>query len=147
MKEVALQGLVVDLVNEHGGYARKLSHKFLVGISDLLVKMPEYPAIKIEVKQRICQPNVDREFELTDLTVLQKRDLLEAQAAGMNCGVLSFVQTKNGLTTLHGAIYPILPLQEAGYKINVRDHRSLIKPASRTLGILSMIAELSTWQR
>jgi hypothetical protein len=146
MKEVDLQLMICDVVNDRGGYARKLSHRFLNGISDLLVKLPGYPATKIEVKQRISAGDDDREFKLTSLTKLQKDDLLGAQAAGLNSGVFSFIQTKAGLRTLYGVAIPIRTLERDDYTINVAQHVFMGKPDEREERIWQELNKIAKWQ-
>lgn len=146
MKETDLQLTIVDIVNDRGGYARKLSHRFLVGISDLLIKLPEYPAIKVEVKQRIALGGGEREFVLTDLTRLQKDDLMTAQAAGMNSAVFSFLQTRDGIRTLYGAAFMIKTLFRDDYRINVAQHVFMGKPEEREERIWQELRKVAQWQ-
>lgn len=50
MKEIELQKYVIDVVRANGGAAYKLSHRFAIGVSDLLVKLPDQGT-------SICHPN------------------------------------------------------------------------------------------
>lgn len=106
MNELGLQKFVCDVVNDAGGYALKRNNRFMVGIVDLLVKLPSKPgyfrdglqacppAGILEVKQRLY-PSSDRRF-LLDVTAPQKNDLRRADAAGMPAGVISFLQRGSG---------------------------------------------------
>lgn len=90
-KETVLQSDVIEGVRAAGGAARKLSHRFLIGVSDLLVKMPGAPAALIEVKKDTMPT---RGYTITikpDLTVLQRKFLEEFHRAGMPAYVLSFL--------------------------------------------------------
>jgi hypothetical protein len=93
MLEIDCQKLVVDVVRARGGGATKLSNRFLVGIADLLIKIPEQEVLLAEAKlarfKRIPLP--DHVFRL-DVTVPQKAFLRAFRAAGARCGVLSFVE-------------------------------------------------------
>src|ERR1700688_5001093 len=90
MNETELQGRVVRVVNaSRGGAARKLSHRFLVGIPDLMIKVAKYPVMLIEVKKEERPKTLDH--VALDLTGPQKRFLLEWAGAGVMCGVMSFL--------------------------------------------------------
>ena len=54
MKEVGRGGLqdrIIDSVKKQGGCAEKTNGAFKKGIADLIIKLPEYPAMIVEVKQ------------------------------------------------------------------------------------------------
>ena len=107
MNELSLQRLIVDAVNNAGGFSRKLNNRYLIGVSDLLVKLPggslkdarsanlPYQAAGLlEVKQR-QRPKTDAPFAL-DVTHAQGAFLQAAHDAGMPCGVVSFLQEGTG---------------------------------------------------
>ncbi len=96
MNELGLQKLVVDVVNESGGFARKMNNRFLIGVSDLLVKLPgvKNPAGFLEVKQR-AYPRTNAPFD-PGVTHLQSNFLRAASQANMPAGIMSFLQTGNG---------------------------------------------------
>ena len=50
-KELAFQAELINAAKAQGGRAVKLSHKFSVGVSDLLVSIPHYPMVMWEAKQ------------------------------------------------------------------------------------------------
>jgi hypothetical protein len=93
VQELDLQRRVVNLVNGTGnGFAHKMSHRFLVGVPDLLVKISgprAYPAMLIEVKKDE-RPKVQHTVTL-DVTKQQERFLLRAARSGVLCGVMSFL--------------------------------------------------------
>ncbi len=91
--ELSMQALIVDAVNASGGFARKLSNMYLVGVADLLVKLPDYPAGVLEVKQRDLPKDKNLTWKL-DVTGPQTRFLRDAHAAGMPAGVASFMHRR-----------------------------------------------------
>lgn len=90
MKELQLQNLIIDVVRDHGGAARKLSHRFSVGVPDLIVKVPGVPAVLFEVKKNKWP--VRGSVVKLDVTVPQLRFLKEFSNAGMDAGVISFAE-------------------------------------------------------
>lgn len=95
MRELVLQKKVCDVVNAAGGFAHKLSHRFIVGVPDLFVQLPgtpPYPAIFLEAKIRSMPIRLES-FRL-DVTPLQSRFLRRACAAGMRCGLLSVLDAR-----------------------------------------------------
>lgn len=89
-RELQYQREMVQACVAQGGYAKKLSHRTLVGIPDLLVKLPVFPAALVEVK-RVKAPKKAETVQL-DLTPPQRRQLLAAEKAGMPALVLAFVE-------------------------------------------------------
>lgn len=97
MKETDLQSLTIKAVRLHGGAAHKLSNRFLVGVSDLLVKLPLLPAALLEVKYDE-RAKFDPAAPITPgVTPLQHKFLKDYHAAGMACGVLSFLKADGRL--------------------------------------------------
>jgi hypothetical protein len=86
--------MIVNAVDGVKGRAHKMSNRFLVGVADLLVKLPEWPAGFLEVKQR-DYPTTDARFTC-DVTKPQQTFLRGFDAAGMPCGVASFLQDSYG---------------------------------------------------
>lgn len=149
MNELDMQKYVVDSVNHAGGFAFKMSHRFLVGVPDLLVKLPtEYlkmqmenkrPAGILEVKQR-DKPKSDIEFGL-DVTPQQRHFLIRARQAGMPTGVISFMQERGkGVKGLHMAIYTLTRIEQLDYCVWVRDHKPVATEAQ-------VIGQLVAWHR
>ena len=89
MKELDAQRLIIEVVRDHGGAAFKLSNRFLVGVSDLLIKVPFLPAALIEVK--LDQLPVKNTFVRLAVTVPQQRFLGQFERAGMAAGIASIV--------------------------------------------------------
>lgn len=144
------QALVVDAVCARGGFARKLSNRFLIGIPDLLVKLRgrlvsketatgfshdfvDYPAFLLEVKQREYTDN----FFTLAVSPLQRRCLEAASDAGMPAFVASFMQ-KDGRRNLWLAVYDVRHLVG---KVNPADHRELGNHAERDDSIVRLLEE------
>ena len=90
MKELDCQKLVVDAVREGGGFAFKMSNRFLVGIPDLFIHSPEYGTSLWEVKLRDAPK--DMGGWCVYITAKQDQKLREYTKAGGFCGVISFVE-------------------------------------------------------
>jgi hypothetical protein len=82
MREVDLQSKILEWVKEEGGYGRKLSNRFLVGIPDLLIRiMPARSArgvllvaeVKLHTRDFVLGPN-DAEVK-TGVTPKQHQEL------------------------------------------------------------------------
>jgi hypothetical protein len=136
VKEIALQKLVVDAVKANGGMAHKLSNRFLVGVADLLVKMPNGPATLLEVKQREWGPQLNR--FILDVTVPQQRFLKNYADAGMTCGVMSFVQ-RGGRKDLSVAIFGIDELITTRFYVMLASHESLGAPSNREFNLINTL--------
>lgn len=83
-----------DAVNDYGGFARRIAHRFIVGVPDLMVVMPNRAAILLEAKLD------DLPVKLTKVTVAlsvqQHRFLKQSYEAGMvGNGVVSFLKRKD----------------------------------------------------
>lgn len=91
MRELAFQSEIVADVRAAGGYAKKLSHRMLAGVPDILVKLPNYPAALIECKA-VPWPKMEKTPLNIETTALQKRELqLFRDAMGLS-GVFLFSQ-------------------------------------------------------
>jgi hypothetical protein len=84
MREVDLQAQMVKDAVKQGGHAFKASNRFLVGVVDLSVQMPEYRHCYIEVKydRRQLNPQSNKLDVPHGLTVLQRKFLSDYQKAG-----------------------------------------------------------------
>lgn len=131
--ELDLQKLVVDVVNQDlGGFARKLSHRFLIGVPDILVKVPGNPcAVILEVKQQKAPVKLDTIH--LDVSVAQARFLRDALKGGVPTGVVSFIQKPGMLGMLcwptsdfpaTGTDFPLLTEDHSWSKI--KDRRKLV---------------------
>jgi DNA-binding sugar fermentation-stimulating protein len=108
IKETQLQHDVIKAVREIGGAANKLSNRFLVGVSDLLVKISNEDAMLIEVKKNVYSAEF-RDAVTLDVTTKQLAFLNEYARAGMRCGVLSFlVKMKRGKRVMSAAMFDVM---------------------------------------
>ncbi len=89
--ELKIQKMLVDAVVSAGGFGLKMSHRHLVGVPDLLLKLPGFDAAFVEVKQA-TEPR-QKLSRVLAVTPLQLAYLQKTSAAGMPSGVLSVVQT------------------------------------------------------
>lgn len=92
MTEAQLAMLAVDVIASSGGFAQRMSHRFLVGVPDLIIKLPASPAGWLEVKQS-TRPKRSPCVAI-DTTLSQRLFLQRAARANMPAGVLSFVWEK-----------------------------------------------------
>lgn len=115
--ELDLQKRIVDVVREHGGYAHKMSHRFLVGVVDLSVKLPRHPAMFLEVKKDDLPKKADH-VDL-NLTVPQMRFLRDYHNAGMITGAVSFLLDGPRLRV---AVFSYPRLAEVGKYIPVSEY-------------------------
>lgn len=90
MKEVNAQKLMIDAVSRiRKGKAFKLSSRYLIGVSDLFVKIPNYPGAFVEVKMN--EKPKTKETVTLGVTPLQAKFMKEFSAAGQPCMVASFL--------------------------------------------------------
>lgn len=124
MLETALQKDVIDAVREAGGEASKLSNRFLIGVSDLLVKFPDLPAMLVEVKKDVYPVATDR--VKIDLTPKQLQFLRGFDRAGMTCGVLSFLyDRRKGKRLMHGAVFGVEQVGSVPFTAPLSAYRKL----------------------
>lgn len=120
MKEIQLQKLVIDALRDNGGAGHKLSSRFLIGVSDLLIKHPARPAALYEVKlNKFAASGLDDHVFKLDVTVPQQDFLRKYHNAGMPVGVLSGVMRG---TKLYLCCYPFLEVEALSYVAKVSDH-------------------------
>lgn len=90
MSELQRQTDVITVVKDMGGHAYKSSNAWLVGVCDLVVKVPYKPVAFLEAKLNDA-PKRSAFFRL-GLTSIQEKFLRDMDAAGAYAGVISFVQ-------------------------------------------------------
>ena len=54
--ELYFQKKLIDAAEKLGGYGFKMSNRFLVGVVDLLIQLPNCPTLLLEVKQKALTP-------------------------------------------------------------------------------------------
>lgn len=88
--ELSLQKKVRDAVIEDGGFVQIISHRFVVGVPDMAVKVLMSPATSIiEVKQQLMP--VRSETVKLEATAKQILSLNKWANAGTPAGILSFL--------------------------------------------------------
>lgn len=144
MRELEAQKIVVDAVTEANGYALKMSHRFLIGIPDLLIKLPDRPTMVLEAKVHECAVfKSETEFRL-EATALQERELRLMRTAGMMTGLLSFISLhKRGIRGLYMGIF-----KETGKPQIVRavDHSFLGDPKHRQQNIINTLRQYADFR-
>lgn len=91
ISELHLQTKMVAAVREMGGFAQKVSNRFLVGVPDLLFQIPGCHTSYWEVKY---SPTLFRRMEPTPKQKIWLRDFTKA---GGFCGVVYFAMGKSDL--------------------------------------------------
>jgi len=91
--ELQYQTHLVKACKGVGGFAFKLSNRFLGGIPDLFLQMPNFPSLMVEVKlwKTLPKPGSNRPIA-NGLTALQKQTLMQMHLAGSHCGWLAICQ-------------------------------------------------------
>lgn len=86
--ELPFQSKLIQAVKEEGGWGRKLSNRFIIGMPDLLLKLPCYVSpFLVEVKMVVLPVRLDDQLKVA-LTALQGQTLLEWRRAGGSGGAL-----------------------------------------------------------
>lgn len=91
MREVDAQLELIKAVRSAGGVGTKLSNRFLIGVSDLLLKLPGDPPVLIEAKMADL---VTSRTVKVQPTAIQLHFLREWDNVGMMTGVVSFITRK-----------------------------------------------------
>lgn len=97
--ELRYQKQIVDGIKADGGFAFKMSNKFLVGVPDLFVKPRNWDAHIFEVKQQVL-PKITRKVLVT-MTALQAGFLRNLHDAGFPCGCISILRERADRIRLH----------------------------------------------
>ncbi len=86
--EVYYQSQVIKdtLFTCKGAVAFKMAHRFISGIPDLLIKVPEYPVILVEMKLVKFNSLKTRSIKV-QTTELQRRFMQDFEMAGIHCEV------------------------------------------------------------
>ena len=92
MNELKFQSELVKAALAEGGYAHKLSNRFLAGIPDLLVKLPDYSACLIECKHIRRKHRSDYVTFTPKVTALQNINMLDFQKAGGASGLAVLIE-------------------------------------------------------
>lgn len=90
MNELKFQKNLVDAANNFGGHGFKANNRFLVGVADLSIKLPDYPHIFLECKKH----NTLTGTQNTGLTPHQREFLKNYRKAGGVAGWVTFAPVK-----------------------------------------------------
>ena len=90
MTELEIQSRVIAAVKKGHGVAEKISHKYIKGVCDLLIKLVDHPALLAEVKIHPRLVDATKPISL-EVTTLQRKFLYRFDAAGMQTCVISFL--------------------------------------------------------
>lgn len=100
MNEREFQRCLVQESERAGGYAFKMSNRFMVGVPDLFIKIPDFPVVLLECKMGRPVRNVhypsSRFTSSTGVTAQQARHLKRAQQAGVAAGWAVCVPGESG---------------------------------------------------
>lgn len=119
MNELGYQKLIIDVVRDAGGAAFKLSNRFLIGVPDLLVKLPRCEAALLEVKLNPF-PKKSPTIRLA-VTRPQELFLQKFRKAGMITGYVSILRDGTRFGIWVGSIidvpvsnHEVVPVRERG---------------------------------
>lgn len=150
MKEVDAQKLVIDAVKSAGGHGHKLSNRFLVGVVDLLIKLPGQPAmlaeVKLEKRSSFKGQTSDSVYFTPDVTALQWKFLKDYHDAGMTCGLISFVEVGGkGVKGLSMGTFTLDVDKPYSYRrgdaVLLSQHVSLADPVTRYAKIVELLEQ------
>lgn len=112
MNEIDFQTLIINSIKNEGGYGRKLSHRFLVGIPDLLLKLAPYGTRSLLVLAEVKLLRVSEKYDLRrepkiGITPRQTQELIKFE----NSCIIVGVQRNNVLSSVHviRSSYDIFP--------------------------------------
>ena len=84
MKEISYQRQIVKSVKRSGGLARKQNHTTMVGVPDLIIWVPRYSPVEVEVKLiKDCTPGFKRKLDVTQKQTEKMRNVCELYEANM----------------------------------------------------------------
>lgn len=115
--ELKAQKMVVDDICGHGGFAYKCSHRFLVGVPDLFIKLPFLSPMFAECK--IKDQPMRSDWVGFDLTPLQRKFLHNAHRVGMLSTGMSFIRSNGALLI---AIKTLADLEKGAFMIKTAEH-------------------------
>lgn len=95
MSELRQQKRVIDEFHKAypGSFAIKMSHRFLSGIPDLLLKAPGHDVLFVEMKVTKYKK---RGYVNVDTTLLQRETMMNMEKSGLRCEVWVVVEDPTG---------------------------------------------------
>jgi hypothetical protein len=97
--ELHYQSEIVKAVNHSGGYALKISHRYLAGVPDLLLKPKEWTHPQFWEVKRDDLPVPFRPLRIK-ATPLQRKTLRDMKSAGLQVGILVVLTSTGRSVTL-----------------------------------------------
>ena len=91
MKELDLQTKIIDWVKDEGGYGRKLSHRFLVGIPDLLLRLSVPRSVRgamVLAEVKLLKVTMGYDLGLRPKLGVTPRQLQELSRFGHSCVIV-----------------------------------------------------------
>jgi hypothetical protein len=100
MNELRLQRKLIEKAKAEGGFAMKMSHKFMIGVPDLIIQLPHHPTAFVEVKI-LKYKNWPEQVRLK-MTAQQRKFLKRLQKAGGLAGWIVGIEHLAGLSYCAG---------------------------------------------
>lgn len=104
VKETDLQTELKDATIEAGGYSYKASNRFLVGVLDLHIQLPNIPTVILEVKYVKKMPK--DKLVSVELTAHQERTIKKNNEAGGVAGWVVLTRIGPGEYAWHSGRHP-----------------------------------------
>lgn len=140
MIETECQQLIVDAVVAGGGRALKFNNRFMIGVCDLLIKLPLHRPMMLEAKLLHLSPKTTNHNWDVGCTKLQRDFLRDWHDAGMLTGVASFIQNKGeDVRSLQMNLVAYEELVGHKWVVYQTDHEPLGEKAQRFENIRNML--------
>lgn len=135
MIETEAQSLLIAAVEEVGGRGIKFNNRFVIGIPDLLIKLPSHQPMILEAKlHKFSAKTLAAGHHIADIgaTKLQRDQLRDWAYAGMLTGVVSFVMEIGAdVRSLRMALYSHEEMLRRQWSANTGDHVALGEKSER----------------
>ena len=147
MKDTACQQLVIDAVTEGevGGQGLKFNNRFIIGIPDLLVKLPGVQPMILEAKLfSFSAKTLEAGHLIQDVgaTKMQKDQLRDWGYAGMLTGLVAFILPTGGnVGDLMMALRSYDEMEHAGWSLSTDAFKPLGGKSERLPNIRMMLTE------
>lgn len=141
-KEVQYQTKIVKAITDQGGFAMKMSHRFLVGVPDLLIKVsPQHLTLVLECK-RVVVTAKKATHALVKITPLQFQTLEKMAKAGFVTGVAAIVAEKDmvGFAILSHMLFS----RQNDHRVMLAlDEMEFFRPVDFPMGVCSYVERWS----
>lgn len=147
MIETDCQKLTIQAVEEEGGRGLAFNNRFVIGIPDLLLKMPGHPPMILEAKlHKFAASTIEAGYLIANIgcTKLQRDQLRDWGYAGMLTGVVSFVMQIDGdVRSLMMALYSHEEMLDRKWSVHTDSHRPLGEKSERLTNIRQQLIEFA----